>query len=691
MRRALALLLCASLTASSTLPAWAAEAEAGRPAAGTPVSSPSAPGAPASFGTIPGRDVVPALPPPAVERPEAPSAASAAAAAPASAAAAGETNPEASPAQRTAEALAPVARAAEGAEQDPESVWNRLLQEHQARLDAEKEAAAASAPRSNGPLLARVAFGARRAFKEKVRSPLSVFFFGDPEIREYVRRYDRRIWTATGLHIVAGAATIAQVKLLGIWIDALVAGDGHRFAWSLGLGFALHVAGALVGGFRDIWLNWTKLSLGHDVRTALFRKFLAADPQFFREHPPSELSTRLLNDAGQVMLRNVDGRVTIPYDLSMALMAAFMMFHTSMTFGTIVTIPMLLVLWLFLRYGKVQERNEAIATQVRADASKEGERRLASFREAMRIGDAALARLVAGYDKVSDELRSIWYRIGITAVVNDYGLGFLSYAPVRFLVWALGGASLLGWIKWFGALSLGQVQAFGGFAEEFRNGVQGLLYVIIKDFRVAKGQTQTVLQWMARPDPAAATVEPDALRRASAALGVEVAPGSRLGVVDASGAKLKGLAGKLAGPGTGWIDARSSWLPGSVALNLRDGGPMASEEKVAETLRAVGAGFLLDPVKLPDGSIHRTALELEAAQAAEHFGEGPMRRALLARLVLQDPQLVVVSHPEGSLAGPDLEAFGQALSGVLKGRTVIWLWPRPEMYGALDRVVTVAR
>jgi len=679
MTRALAALLCASLVCASAAPAWAAERQAGPAAPGVRVESL---GAPSPSLTAPSGAVledVPALAPSA-----APDAAQAAASAPAQAASAIAATPAADP---PSSAVAPLAEAAKESAQDPEEAWRRLLEESRAGGSA-VETAPSGGPFERGPRLARAAAAARRVWSDHVRAPIRVFFFGDPEIRQYVKPYDWRIWAGSGLHIAAGAATIAQIKLFGMWIDAMVHLDGRRFLWTLGAALTIHVAAIFVGSFRDLWLNWTKLSLGHDVRAALFRKLLARDPQFFRAHPPSELSTRLLNDAGQVMLRNVDGRVTIPYDLSMAAMSTFMMFHTSLTFGTIVTIPMLAVAWLFLRYGKIQERNEIIATQMRAEAAKEGERRLASFREALRVGDVALARLVAGYDKVSDDLRSIWYRIGKTATINDYGLGFLSYSPVHHLVYFLGAASLFGWTTWLGQLTLGQIQAFAGFAGEFRNGVQGLLYVIIKDFRVARGQTKVVLDWMAQPDPEAPVVEPDALKRASRALGVEVAAGARVGVVEGKAGALKAVAAGLAGPGAGWIDARTSWLPGSVALNLRDGGPMASDEQVAAALTLAGAEFLLAPVRLADGSVHRSALELEAAQAVEHFGEGPMRRALLARLLLQDPELVVVSNPEGHLAGPDLEAFGQALSRALKGRAVIWLWPRADMYGALDRVVT---
>lgn len=541
------------------------------------------------------------------------------------------------------------------------------------------------------------------------RKTAGIAVFGDPEVRPYLKRHRRSIVLVASLTVLLGLIGIGEAWLWGHFIDAaFTAKDADLAGWWFGAGVALHlVHHQLIGKYKENRLNLLRVGLEQDVREALYAKVHAQGAGFLAAHPSSEVSSRLINNVPQIQNRNVNIPVTLPLHVIMVAATAVMMLQSwPMLTGAVFAFSPLII-WLFIRYGRAQQRNEAAFVAAQARAAKVGEAGLSAQREALLLG--AEKRQERLYAEVSREMARGKFRIVRTQVNNDILTGFISYFAAHFLVFLLGFLTFLA----SGAPSLGTIFSFAGYTMKLREAAHGLLDTT-KNYLAAEGQTRTILDWLS------AKVRPEASGQAAPLSGglslrgvslgqgrpvdAEFPAGSRTAVVDEAGRSLDGLAelllqlrqpesGALSYDGrpyaelsgaslrrqVGLLDHRSGFVPGTVADNLRDAKPGASDAELGAALHAAGAMFVLKA----------GALDMDADKALEAFGEGPMRRVLVARLLLQDPSVVVLAAPEGGLSGAELSAFERSLEGALEGRTVIWLWPGAAAAAKADRVVVL--
>src|SRR5690606_33683653 len=88
----------------------------------------------------------------------------------------------------------------------------------------------------------------------------------------------------------------------------------------------------------------------------------------------------------------------------------------------------------------------------------------------------------------------------------------------------------------------------------------------------------------------------------------------------------------------------------------------ASDERIESALAAVGADWAFDLPEGLDTRLGGTARELDAAAA---------QQIALARIILADPDVVVLDEATAMLDPRAARDTGRALGAVLKGRTVI--------------------
>ncbi|MEZ4614254.1 MAG: ABC transporter ATP-binding protein [Caldilineaceae bacterium] len=120
---------------------------------------------------------------------------------------------------------------------------------------------------------------------------------------------------------------------------------------------------------------------------------------------------------------------------------------------------------------------------------------------------------------------------------------------------------------------------------------------------------------------------------------------------------------------------------GTVADNIRYGRPSASDAEVATAAKQLGDGSWLDD--LPQG------LNTDVGERGARLSLGQRQLVALARVLLQDPAILLLDEATASI-DPFTEAQVQdALATVLRGRTSIVIAHRLSTVRAADRIIVL--
>jgi len=130
-----------------------------------------------------------------------------------------------------------------------------------------------------------------------------------------------------------------------------------------------------------------------------------------------------------------------------------------------------------------------------------------------------------------------------------------------------------------------------------------------------------------------------------------------------------------------WVPQRPTIFRGTVTDNIRLGDPDASDEGVRAAASLAGAdGFVR---RLPDG------YETLVGDGGRPLSAGERRRLALARAFLRDAPLVVLDEPTADLDAESAALVAEAVERLRRGRTVLVIAHRPELFGRADRVVVL--
>jgi len=131
----------------------------------------------------------------------------------------------------------------------------------------------------------------------------------------------------------------------------------------------------------------------------------------------------------------------------------------------------------------------------------------------------------------------------------------------------------------------------------------------------------------------------------------------------------------------GWLSQDSRLFFGTLRQNLMLGNPHASEQEMLQALRVSGAISL---VQQDAASLDRIINE-----GGRGLSGGQRQMVLLSRMILRQPQVVLMDEPTASMDEQLEEHVLRQMQSWLSGRTLVLVTHRPALLKLVDRIVVM--
>ncbi|WP_245598466.1 ABC transporter ATP-binding protein [Glycomyces arizonensis] len=522
-----------------------------------------------------------------------------------------------------------------------------------------------------------------------------------------------RVAGAIGLHLVAAVAAAVAPLLLGEIIDGLAAGGGVEGVDRLAVGIAVSCVAVVVFTWAGTYVaHRLGERLSARMREQFVDRCLRLPMPVVERAGSGDLMTRSSADVPEAGALFRDGVPQVTVSILKVLVFLGAMFWVSPLLGLcmLVAVPPIATgtRWYLkrARHGYLRERETESEIGDTIAASADGARTT----EAYRLEDQ---RRRAGDDTVAASWGAVRYTLFLRTVFFPFLDG--TYALPTAAVLLVGGA-----FYFDGAVSLGMVASCAVLTRQIMFPLDHILMWIERVQRgaAALARIEGVADAEGSEDgataerPADGTVELRGVRYAYPTGGdvlhgvsLHVPAGERFAVVGPSGAGKSTLARLVSGAdvpreGTvhiGGVDVAALPLDvrrGRVTLvtqehhvftaTLRDNLVLAKDEagddELESALAAVGADWAFDLPEGLDTRLGGTARELDAASA---------QQIALARIILADPDVVILDEATAMLDPRAARDTERALGAVLEGRTVIAIAHRLHTAHDADRIAVV--
>lgn len=131
----------------------------------------------------------------------------------------------------------------------------------------------------------------------------------------------------------------------------------------------------------------------------------------------------------------------------------------------------------------------------------------------------------------------------------------------------------------------------------------------------------------------------------------------------------------------GLLNQNSQLFFGTVRENLKLGAPLASDQEILDALNIVGAlGFVQDK---------KEGLDHQILEGGIGFSGGQRQALLLARLLIRQPNILLLDEPTASIDDISEQQFIEHLKGWLGQKTLIIATHRRAVLELVDRVIVV--
>ncbi|GGO81747.1 ABC transporter ATP-binding protein [Nonomuraea cavernae] len=516
--------------------------------------------------------------------------------------------------------------------------------------------------------------------------------------------------------IVLVSATQAAMPLLASWgVDAIADGTIADVGWRITAGLLL--AGAL-GWLFTFVRQWYSARVTGDVvlrlREDAFDAVLERDLSFYDETPSGKIVSRVTSDTDDFATVS-----TLTMDLiSQVLMVGFvtvLLFLRSVELAllTLLMVPVVVgIALLFRRLARISTRT----------AQRSLSRVNANLQETM--GGIAVAKNFRQERQVYDEFRPInqqSYRVTLRQ-----GFVFSAIFPVLFLVAGLatvalvqlGGTSVLGgglsagdWYLFLQGVSLFwfPLTSIAAFWSQFQQGLSAserVFALIDAQPRVVQTDARVPGRLAGRIEFQNVTFGYDAASPVLRDFDLLIGAGESVALVGHTGAGKSTLSklitrfyefqeGRLLIDGhdirtlslghyrrqIGAVPQAPFLFSGTVADNIRYPRPDAGDEEVVAAAAAVGGGDWVDA--LPQG------LLTDVGEHGRALSMGQRQLVALARLLIQDPAIVVLDEATASVDPLTEAQIQEGLDVVLAGRTSIVIAHRLSTIEHVDRIIVL--
>ncbi|MGA4853714.1 type I secretion system permease/ATPase [Acinetobacter haemolyticus] len=131
----------------------------------------------------------------------------------------------------------------------------------------------------------------------------------------------------------------------------------------------------------------------------------------------------------------------------------------------------------------------------------------------------------------------------------------------------------------------------------------------------------------------------------------------------------------------GLLNQNSQLFFGTVRENLKLGAPLASDREILEALKAVGAlGFVQSK---------KEGLDHQILEGGVGFSGGQRQALLLARLLIRQPNILLLDEPTAAIDDMAEQKFIEHLKGWLGQKTLIIATHRRAVLELVDRVIVI--
>lgn len=537
-------------------------------------------------------------------------------------------------------------------------------------------------------------------------------------LRRYVKPHlSRFVWAAAAMAVVSGFNGVSVLILKPIVDRILIEKDLHML-WLAVAGVPLLIAGKSVASYLQNYLmSWIGQRVTQQLREDLFRHLHVLPLEFYGGGKGAEVLSRVTSDLTLVQSALTTLPVFLIRDSLTVLFLVGSLFWLDWRFATVTVLgsPLsLAALWVLSRKMREASRQAAIATDRlhhRFSESVQGMMTVKSFNyedgaiekfqeenesfflpmmrylratalmtPAMELGSSLVAALILWFGG----REVILGHITPGAFFAFLGAFFAAYAPIKNLArinaevqraWA-SAERLFQLLDEKPALPKKRKPAFEGLRKGVRLEKVGFRYPGTKawalrglDLDIPKGGR-------------VALVGPSGCGKTTAAKLLLRLHDPEEGRVLFDGVDARELDAASLRARIGLVDAQATLFHDTVLQNVALGRKVITLSEVERACAAVGASGFIEA--LPEG--YRTLL----GDWGFSLSSGQRQKIALARVLLKDPELVILDEATAHLDGPAEREVLAALETVLKGRTVVTVSHRLAPVMGADRIFVLS-
>ncbi|PLC13243.1 hypothetical protein AUQ48_14760 [Kocuria flava] len=516
------------------------------------------------------------------------------------------------------------------------------------------------------------------------------------------------------LSLAATVFGVAQPLMMQRMIDATSRGGDNPWVWWL---VGVTVAEALLRGAQSYMLQRTGEAFIGGLRRSLIARLLRLPMRDYAATPKGEWISRLGSDTGQVR--------TIVTSGLFELVSAVLMFGAAIVLMVSLD-PLLFALTLAgvvlggagvtVMGARMRRTSEVTQAEV-ARMTSAADRALSSI---VLVRSSAATREqaehVAGFARRAEasgiEMARIqaWVQPIMSLSIQGAFLVVLAVGGLRVAQGAMTVGELMAFIMYLFLLVMPVTQAMGAYTQ-IQLGLASydrIRRVLERPVERSGGSTEAA--GPGRPGEPAVVVEDVHFRYGEnpvlRGVSFTVPAGSRTAIVGPSGAGKSTVLSLLEGfadPDEGtvrclgqdlreadleayrrrvaYVEQGAPALGGTLAENLRIAAPGATDEDLHRVLAAVG---LEDLVARQDAG-----LELELGDHGAVLSGGERQRLAWARVLLQDPRLLLFDEPTASVDATTETLLGEALDEMARGRTTLIVAHRLSTVVTADQIVVL--